>query len=110
MQLSDFARTLEAESAFTVLGIAKELINAGKDIVELEIGDSPFDSTATARKTGIEAIEANHSHYCPSPGIPEFRIAAAQFVKTEFNVPAEAENIVAGPGAKIFEQYFFVHH
>ena len=106
MQLSDFARTLEAESAFTVLGIAKELINAGKDIVELEIGDSPFDSTATARKTGIEAIEANHSHYCPSPGIPEFRIAAAEFVKTEFNVPAKAENIVAGPGAKIFEQYF----
>ena len=40
MQLSDFARTLEAESAFTVLGIAKELINAGKDIVELEIGDA----------------------------------------------------------------------
>ncbi len=106
MQLSDFARTLEAESAFTVLGIAKELINAGKDIVELEIGDSPFDSTATARKTGIEAIEANHSHYCASPGIPEFRKAAAEFVKTEFNVPAKAENIVAGPGAKIFEQYF----
>jgi aspartate aminotransferase len=106
MQLSDFARSLTVETAFTVLGIAKALKSAGKDVVELEIGDSPFDSTATARKSGVIAIEANHSHYCPSPGLPEFRAAAARFVRNEFNIPAEADNIVAGPGAKIFEQYF----
>ena len=106
MQLSDFARSLTVETAFTVLGIAKALKSAGKDVVELEIGDSPFDSTATARKSGVIAIEANHSHYCPSPGLPEFRAAAARFVRNEFNISAEAENIVAGPGAKIFEQYF----
>src|SRR5690606_2764402 len=45
-------------------------------------------------------------HYCPSPGIPQFRQAAAEFVRRELGVPAEAENIVAGPGAKIFEQFF----
>lgn len=106
MQLSDFARSLTVETAFTVLGIAKALKRAGKDVVELEIGDSPFDSTATARKSGVIAIEANHSHYCPSPGLPEFRAAAARFVRNEFNIAAEADNIVAGPGAKIFEQYF----
>ena len=106
MQLSEFARSLTVETAFTVLGIAKALKSTGKDIVELEIGDSPFNSTATAQKSGITAIETNHSHYCPSPGLPKFRTAAARFVRTEFNIPAEAENIIAGPGAKIFEQYF----
>jgi len=106
MQLSEFARSLTVETAFTVLGAAKALKAKGKDVVELEIGDSPFDSTASARQGGIAAIEANQSHYCPSPGIPEFRQAAADFVREEFGIPASAENIVAGPGAKVFEQFF----
>jgi aspartate aminotransferase len=106
MQLSEFARSLTVETAFTVLAVAKSLKAAGKDVVELEIGDSPFDSTESARAGGIGAIEANQTHYCPSPGIPEFRQAAAEFVAGEFGIPAKLENIVAGPGAKIFEQYF----
>ncbi len=106
IQLSEFARSLTVETAFTVLGVAKALKAQGKDVVELEIGDSPFDSTANARAGGIQAIEDNQSHYCPSPGIPEFRKAAAEFVRREFDVPAAPENIVAGPGAKVFEQFF----
>jgi aspartate aminotransferase len=106
MQLSEFARSLTVETAFTVLAVAKSLKAKGKDVVELEIGDSPFDSTASARTGGIDAIEANQTHYCPSPGIPEFRQAAAEFVHEEFGIPAEMENIVAGPGAKVFEQFF----
>ncbi len=106
VQLSEFARSLTVETAFTVLAVAKALKAKGKDVVELEIGDSPFDSTASARAGGVHAIEANQSHYCPSPGIPEFRQAAADFVRNEFDIPANAENIVAGPGAKVFEQFF----
>jgi aspartate aminotransferase len=106
IQLSRFARSLTVETAFTVLGMARSLKARGKDIVELEIGDSPFDSTSAARAGGVAAIEANQSHYCPSPGIPEFRQAAADFVRNEFGIPAELENIVAGPGAKVFEQFF----
>jgi aspartate aminotransferase len=105
-QLSNFARSLSVETAFTVLAMARSLKAAGKDVVELEIGDSPFDSTAAARAGGMEAIKNNQSHYCPSPGIPEFRAAAAEFVRTEFDIPADASNIVAGPGAKVFEQFF----
>jgi aspartate aminotransferase len=105
-QLSHFARSLSVETAFSVLAMARALKAEGKDVVELEIGDSPFDSTAAARAGGMEAIKNNQSHYCPSPGIPEFREAAAEFVRKEFDIPAEPANIVAGPGAKVFEQFF----
>jgi aspartate aminotransferase len=105
-RLSHFARSLSVETAFTVLAIARSLKAAGKDVVELEIGDSPFDSTASARAGGMEAIKNNQSHYCPSPGIPEFRAAAAEFVREEFDIPAEPSNIVAGAGAKVFQQFF----
>lgn len=104
--LSSFARSLSVETAFTVLAVAKTLKAEGKDVVELEIGDSPFESTASAKASGIEAIQSNQTHYCPSPGLPSFREAAARFVREEFDIPAGPENVVVGPGAKIFEQFF----
>ncbi len=104
--LSEFAQGLNVETAFTVLAIAKQRKAQGKDVVELEIGDSPFDSTANAKQSGAQAISNNQSHYCPSPGLPEFREAAANFVKSEFNIPAQASNVVVAPGAKVFEQFF----
>ena len=103
---SQFAQTLEVETAFTVLAVAKSLKAAGKDVIELEIGDSPFDATASAKAEGVTAIEANQSHYCPSPGLPDVRAAAARFVRQEFGIPAEASNVVIGQGAKIFELFF----
>lgn len=103
---SRFAQSLTAESAFTVLAIAKQLKANGKDVVELEIGDSPFPTPASAEQAGLQAIRDNQSHYCPSPGLPEFRAAAADFVKREYGIPAGPENIAVGPGAKIFEQFF----
>ncbi len=104
--LSQFAQSLTVETAFSVLAIARQLKAAGKDVVELEIGDSPFESTSSAKAAGVEAIQGNHTHYCPSSGLPEFREAAAEFVRGEFGIPADARNIVAGPGAKVFEQFF----
>jgi len=104
--LSEFARSLSVETAFTVLAAAKKLKAAGKDVVELEIGDSPFNSTSAAVQSGLQAIRENQSHYCPSPGIPEFREAAADFLTREFSIPAAADQIAVGPGAKIFEQFF----
>ena len=106
LQLSQFTKSLTVETAFTVLAVAKALKAKGKDVVELEIGDSPFDSTASAKLSGTQAIANNQSHYCPSPGLPEFRDAAAKFVREEFGIPAEAKNVVVGPGAKVFEQFF----
>ncbi len=104
--LSSFARNLTAESAFTVLAAARGLRSKGKDVVELEIGDSPFPTTPNARRAGIKAIEDNETGYCPSLGLPDFRAAAAKFVSAEFGYAATAENIVIASGAKPFEQFF----
>ena len=106
VELSQFAQNLNVETAFTVLAVAKTLKAQGKDVVELEIGDSPFESTASAKSAGERAIQDNQSHYCPSPGLPAFREEAAKFVQREFNIPAKAENVVVGAGAKIFQQFF----
>lgn len=105
-RLSALARNLKAETAFTVLALARQLKAGGKEVVELEIGDSPFPSPPHAKAAGIRAIEENRTGYGPSIGLPEFREGAARFVREEFGIEATAENIVAGSGAKPFEQYF----
>ena len=105
-ELSRFAKSLTAEAAFTVLAIAKQLQSEGKDVVELEIGDSPFETTPAAKAAGIDAIRGNHTRYCASLGLPELRDAAARYVSKEFGIPAERDNIVVASGTKVFEQYF----
>jgi aspartate aminotransferase len=105
-RLSQLASNLTSETAFTVLAMARALKARGKDVVELEIGDSPFPSPPEAKAAGIASIEANQTGYGPSIGLPEFRAAAAKMVKDEFGVEAGAENVVVASGAKPFEQYF----
>ena len=78
----------------------------GKDVVELEIGDSPFPTTPPPRPPGIRAIEANQTGYGPSLGLPEFRAAAARTVNAEFGFDVGPEHVVVASGAKPFEQYF----
>jgi aspartate aminotransferase len=103
---SNFAQQVSVESAFTVLAVAKQLKSAGKRVIELEIGDSPFPSTASAKQAGIDAISADQSHYCPSLGLTEFRTAAAEYMHAQYALPTTAANIVVGPGAKVFELLF----
>jgi aspartate aminotransferase len=104
--LSSFARGLTGETAFDVLAVAKQLKARGKDVIELQIGDSPFPTTKSALAAGTKAIADGQTRYCPSLGLPEFRAVIAETVKKEFGVPAGPENVVVGPGAKVFEQFF----
>ena len=101
-----FSATVQPEGAFAVLAVARRLQAAGKDVIELEIGDSPFPSPESAIEAGIEAIRAGHTTYGPSVGLPEFRAAAATYVNEEHGLAVSADNVVAGPGAKTFEQLF----
>jgi aspartate aminotransferase len=104
--LSNFAQGLKSETAFDVLAVAKRLKAQGKDVIELQIGDSPFPSTHSALAAGHHALDEGATHYCASLGLPEFREAVACNYTREFGVEVAAENVVVGPGAKVFEQFF----
>ena len=55
---------------------------------------------------GIGAIKDGMTRYGPSLGLPEFRAAASEYVNREYGLDTKAENILAGPRAKQFEQLF----
>ena len=106
VRYSRFAAHVQGETAFTVLAAARRLLAAGKDVIELEIGDSPFPTPPAALAAGLRAIEAGHTRYAPSSGLPELRAAAAACFARRHGLPVTAEHVVVGPGAKIHEQLF----
>ena len=103
---SQFAGSLTTETAFDVLAVARKLQAAGKDVIALQIGDSPFPTTKSAIQAGKDAIDAGETRYAPSLGTQSFRETIAATVKREFGVPATADHVVVAPGAKPFEQFF----
>lgn len=103
---SQFAADVTTEIAFDVLVAARRLKAAGKDVVELEIGDSPFSTATHAAAAGIQAIRDGHCRYAPSAGLPEFRAAAAEYVNSQYGLDVGAEHVVAGPGGKTFQTLF----
>jgi aspartate/methionine/tyrosine aminotransferase len=93
---------LGSEAAFEVLGRARALQAAGRDIVHLEVGEPDFDTPAHIKAAGKAAIDANFTHYAPNPGIAELREAIASYA-TRFRAlktPYALENVVVAPGAK----------
>ncbi|MEX2186432.1 MAG: aminotransferase class I/II-fold pyridoxal phosphate-dependent enzyme [Pirellulales bacterium] len=103
---SRFAAEVRTENAFDVLVAAQRMKAAGKDVVELEIGDSPFPTPPHAAAAGIAAIRQGHCRYGPSAGLSEFRTAAAEYVNEHYGLAVAAENVVAGPGGKTFQTLF----
>jgi aspartate aminotransferase len=93
---------LGSEAAFEVLGRARALQEAGRDIVHLEVGEPDFDTPAHIKAAGKLAIDENFTHYAPNPGIMEFRRVIADYA-TRFRglkTPYDANNVVVAPGAK----------
>ena len=103
---SQFASSVVSETAFSVLARADKLEAAGKDVIRLEIGDSPFASATPALLAGSDAILADECHYVSSKGIDELRREAASYVSREHGVRVDEDNILVGNGAKIFQQLF----
>jgi hypothetical protein len=63
---SHFAASVKEETAFTVLAVARRLIAAGKDVIELEIGDSPFSACPNFDKP-LPTISTGNTDSRPPP-------------------------------------------
>lgn len=102
MRLADRMQRLGTESAFEVLERARRLEAEGREIVHLEIGEPDFPTPSHIVEAAQRALEEGHTHYCPAPGLPELRRAAAGFLARTRGVDCPPERVVVTPGAKPF--------
>ncbi|MGH2721478.1 MAG: pyridoxal phosphate-dependent aminotransferase [Actinomycetota bacterium] len=91
---------LTSEGAFDVMARAAALEAAGREIVHLEIGEPQFPTPPHVVEAAERALRDGYTRYCPPPGLPAFREAAAAFLGRTRGVDAPAARVVAAPGAK----------
>lgn len=91
---------LLTESAFDVLVRARALEATGKSVIHLEIGEPDFETPRHVIEAGKKALDDGFTHYGPTPGLPQFREAIAEYVARTRGISVTAKNVVVAPGGK----------
>jgi len=87
-------------STLAITAKAKELKDAGKDVVNFAGGEPDFDTPDSIKKAAIAAINAGKTKYTPSVGTPELRAAICEKFKQDNGLSYKPSQIVVSCGAK----------
>ncbi len=101
-ELANSLARLGTETAFELLGRAKALEAQGRHIIHLQIGEPDFDTPEHVVEAAAKALRDGQTHYCPAPGIPQLREAAASYLSRSRGVAIDPANVLVTPGAKPF--------
>ncbi|UPV99586.1 pyridoxal phosphate-dependent aminotransferase [Halorussus gelatinilyticus] len=99
MDFSDRIRRVEPSATLAISNLAAELEAEGADVVDLSVGEPDFPTPENVVEAGKEAMDAGHTGYTSSNGIPQLKAAIAEKLRTD-GLDHEAENVVVTPGAK----------
>jgi len=100
MRFAARMKDLGTETAFEVLARARALERQGRSVIHLEIGEPDFDTPAHIVEAAIKALRDGHTHYTPSPGIPELREAIAEHLTATRGTAVTPDRVVVTPGGK----------
>ncbi|MBL8568682.1 MAG: pyridoxal phosphate-dependent aminotransferase [Phreatobacter sp.] len=89
------------ENAFAVLARATALMRAGKDVINLGIGQPDFATPGNITEAAIKAIRDGHHGYTPANGILALREAVAADLDRRFKVGVSPEEVMIVPGGKV---------
>ncbi len=99
----DFASRVERVEPSATLAIsnkAAELEAEGKDVVDLSVGEPDFDTPENIKDAAKDALDAGHTGYTPSNGIPELKEAIAEKLHDDGLTQYGPENLIVTPGGK----------
>ncbi len=91
---------LGTETAFETLAKARKLEAQGKHIIHLEIGEPDFDTPDHIRQAAKDALDNGFTHYGPSAGQMELRVAIAKHQSERQGYEISPERVIVTPGGK----------
>jgi len=98
--IADALLRVKPSATIAVTQKARDLKNAGRDIISLSIGEPDFDTPDNIKKAAIAAIERGETKYTPVAGIQPLRKAIAQKFKRENGLDYKASQTIVGTGGK----------
>jgi aspartate aminotransferase len=98
--ISDALLRVKPSATIAVTQKARDLKNAGRDIISLSIGEPDFDTPDNIKKAAIAAIARGETKYTPVAGIAPLREAIAAKFKRENGLDYKASQTIVGTGGK----------
>ncbi|MFD1587267.1 pyridoxal phosphate-dependent aminotransferase [Halorientalis brevis] len=99
MDFASRVRRVEPSATLAISNLASELEADGVDVVDLSVGEPDFDTPENVKQAGKDAMDAGHTGYTSSNGIPQLREAIANKLQDD-GLDYEADNVIVTPGGK----------
>lgn len=99
-RLSPAVQQLLPSATIAAAAKAKALKASGVKVYDFTLGEPDFNTPAHIRAAAVAAMDAGHTHYTPSGGIPELKKAICQAYERDYGLKFEANQIVVSNGAK----------
>jgi aspartate aminotransferase len=96
---ADRVGRVEPSATLAISNLASELEAEGADVVDLSVGEPDFPTPENIVRAGKDAMDAGHTGYTPSNGIPELKEAIVDKLQGT-GVPCGTDNVIVTPGAK----------
>jgi len=100
MKIAKSVNRLGTEAVYNIFAKTKKLIQQGKKIFDLSLGQSDFKSPKHAVDATIKALEDGHHGYTLPNGIIECRESVSRKIKSLYKAEISTERIVIMPGGK----------
>ncbi len=97
---SDLLNSLSESATIAMAKMARELKSQGIDVISLSLGEPDFDTPEPLKQAGIDAINANDTHYTPVAGTVKVREAISKKFKRDNGLDYAPDQIVVSNGAK----------
>ncbi|WP_290817097.1 pyridoxal phosphate-dependent aminotransferase [Halovivax sp.] len=99
MEFADRVTRVEPSATLAISALASELVAEGADVVDLSVGEPDFPTPENVIEAGQAAMDAGHTGYTTSKGIPELRAAIAEKLRAD-GLDHDADDVIVTPGAK----------
>ena len=99
----DFAARVgrvEPSATLAISNKAAELEADGVDVVDLSVGEPDFDTPENIKDAAKDALDAGHTGYTPTSGIPELKTAIVEKLHDDGLTQYDEANLMVTPGGK----------
>ena len=99
LDFSDRVGRVEPSATLAISNLASELEADGVDVVDLSVGEPDFPTPENVVEAGKAALDAGHTGYTPSNGIPELKEAIVEKLDSD-GLEYTTDEIIVTPGGK----------
>ena len=100
MKLSVAVQSLQPSATIAAAARAKALKSQGVTVYDFTLGEPDFNTPEHIQAAAIAAMQAGHTHYTPSGGIPELKKAVCSLYERDYGLKFQPNQVLISNGAK----------